>query len=103
MDLLTQTALIAAAAVAVVQQILKLNIVPVAFANRYPVPTNILLSLIATVIVMSTAITQIGWSAENLPLILRTFVIVAVGAAIVYNQLIANWKQLKQAEGEGKI
>ncbi len=102
MDLLTQATLLAAGAVTVIQQILKLNIIPVAFANKYPVPTNLLLSLIATVIV-TVPVVQVGWSWDNAPLILRTFMLVAVGAAVVYNQLLDRWKQLKEAEGTGKV
>lgn len=101
MDLLTQATLLAAGAVLLVQQILKLNIIPVAFANRYPVPTNILLSIIATIIV-TVPVVHVGFSWHNLPVILRTFGLVAVGAAIAYNQLLGKWQQLKEAEGEGK-
>ncbi len=101
MDLLTQATLLAAGAVLLVQQILKLNIIPIAFANRYPVPTNILLSIIATVIV-TVPVVHADWSWHNAPLILRTFGLVAVGAAIAYNQLLSRWTQLKQAEGDGK-
>lgn len=102
MDLLTQATLLAAGAVLLVQQILKLKIVPVAFANRYPVPTNLILSLIATVVV-TIPVVQIQWSVDNLPVILRTFGLIAVGAAIAYNQLFDKWKQLKEVEGTGKV
>lgn len=101
MDVLTQATILAASAVLLVQQILKLNIIPVAFANRYPVPTNLLLSLVATIVV-TVPVVHVGWSWHNSPLILRTFGLVAVGAAIAYNQLLGKWEQLKQAEGEGK-
>lgn len=101
MDVLTQATVLAAGAVLLVQQIIKLNIIPVAFANRYPVPTNLLLSIIATVIV-TVPIVHVGWSWHNAPVILRTFGLVAVGAAIAYNQLLSRWTQLKQSEGDGK-
>lgn len=101
MDLLTQATVLAAGAVLLVQEILKLRIVPLAFANRYPVPTNILLSLIATVIV-TVPVVNVGWDWHNTPLILRTFGLISVGAAIAYNQLLSRWDQLKAVEGDGK-
>lgn len=101
MDILSQATILAGGAVLLVQQILKLNIIPIAFANRYPVPTNLVLSLIATAVGVLPA-AHIVWAWANLAVILRTFGLVAVGAAIAYNQLIGKWDQLKQAEGEGK-
>lgn len=100
MDFLTQATLLAAGAVLLVQQILKLNIIPVAFANRYPVPTNILLSIIATVFTVNLSGVDFAW--DNWAVILRTFGMVAVVAAIAYNQLLGKWKQLREAEGDGK-
>jgi hypothetical protein len=101
MDFLTQATILGAGAVLLVQQILKLNIVPLAFANRYPVPTNLLLSLIATVaVIIPTA--HIVWDWANWAIILRTFGLVAVGAAVAYNQLVSKWDQLRRSEGDGK-
>lgn len=52
---------LAALAVVAVQQILKLNVIPVYFANKYPVLTNIVLSFIASVVVTwQTAINLVG-------------------------------------------
>jgi hypothetical protein len=101
MDTLTQATILASGAVLLIQQILKLNIIPVAFANRYPVPTNIILSVLATVITTVTTV-HIDWSVHNAPVLLRTFGLIAVGSAIAYNQLLSKWVQLKESEGEGK-
>ena len=97
MEFLTQASLAAAGVVLLVQQILKLNIVPVAFANRYPVPTNIILSVIATIVLV-----PIDWSFDNAGKIALQVGTVAVTAAIAYNQLLSKWQQLKASEGEGK-
>ena len=50
MDFAAITAL-ATLAIVVVQQILKLNVIPLFFANKYPIITNIGISLIASVVV----------------------------------------------------
>jgi hypothetical protein len=86
MDYFTQVTALAALAVVVVQQILKLNIVPVYLANKYPVVTNIVLSLIASVVVQyQTAVALVGW--------LQWIVYVAtvsVVAAVTYNMTLRN-------------
>lgn len=97
MDFLSTAAVVAAGVVLLVHQILKLNIVPIAFANKYPVPTNIILSVVATLFIV-----PIHWSVANVPALLVQIGTVAVVAAIAYNQLLANWPQLKAAEGDGK-
>ena len=97
MDFLSTAALTAAGVVLLVQQILKLNIVPLAFANRYPVPTNIILSIIATVFIVKPSFSASNWVADALQV-----GVVGVTAAIAYNQLIGKWAQLKASEGEGK-
>lgn len=99
MDNFTHIAVLAALAVVFVHQILKLNIIPVAFANRYPVPTNIILSIVASVMaVLPTGkLTTTVWTVW-----VQLIATVAVVAAITYNQLLAQWKQLKSIEGEGK-
>lgn len=98
MEFFTTVTGLAALAVLAVHQILKLNAIPVAFANKYPVPTNILLSIVASVIVVwQTAIDPDGFK-EWLGLV----TIIAVVAAIVYNQLIGKWAELRAMEGTGK-
>jgi len=75
---------LAALAVVVVQQILKLNVVPVYFANNHPVITNVVLSIIASVVVSwKTALTFVHWYQW------AAYVgLVAVVAAMTYNVTI---------------
>ena len=86
MEYFAEVTALAALAVVVVQQILKLNVVPVSFANKYPVLTNVVLSVIASIIVQwQTAITLVGigdW--------LTYIGTVSVVAAIVYNMTLKN-------------
>lgn len=94
---IVQVTLLAAGAVTIVHEILKLKVVPVAFANRYPVPTNIILSVLAAFIVkwqdLATLHTFAQWA---------TFIgLVAVIAAVTYNQLLGKSAELKSMEGEG--
>jgi len=97
MEFLSTSALTAAGVVLLVQQILKLNIVPIAFANRYPVPTNLILSLIATVVIVNPSNI-----VNHVPAFLVQWFVVGVVAAIGFNQLLGKWTQLRAAEGEGK-
>lgn len=97
MEFLSGAALTAATVVLLVQEILKLKIVPLSFANRYPVPTNILLSIIATFLIV-----PVDWSFSNIPNLLIQIGTVAVVAAIAFNQLLGKWSQLRESEGEGK-
>lgn len=92
MEFLSAAAISASAAVLLVQEILKLQVVPGTFANRWPVPTNIILSIIATLFIV-----PVDWSLDNLPHLAMQIGVVAVVAAIAYNQLIAKW--LKPVEG----
>lgn len=86
---------LAGGAVLVVQQVLKLNFVPGSFANRYPVPTNIVLSLVGAAVVV--------WQTSVQPQTFGQWVVlvgtISLVAAIAYNQVLGNWKQLKAAEG----
>lgn len=86
---------LAALAVVAVQQILKLKFIPVAFANKYPVPTNILLSIVAALIAVSSGevATPNTWTQW-----VTLTATIAVVAAIVYNQLIKNWDELRAME-----
>lgn len=87
---------LAALAVVVVQQILKARIVPVVFANRAPVLTNVLLSIVASVVVSwqtaLTITTPAGWLAYTL--------LVSVVSAITYNNTIRNSAAIRSTEGE---
>lgn len=86
MDYFTQVTALAALAVVAVQQILKLNVIPVYFANKFPVITNMVLSVIAAVVVSyQTAVNLVGW--------VQWVVYVAtisVVAAVTYNMTIKN-------------
>lgn len=97
MEFFTEASLAAAGVVILVQQILKLKIVPLALANKYPVPTNIILSVIATFILV-----PVQWSFDNLGALALQIVAVAVTAAIAYNQLFGKWSELRSMEGTGK-
>lgn len=92
----TQATALAAIAVVVVQQILKLKFIPVSFANKYPVPTNILLSIVASVVaVWQNGVTAVSWQDW----LVLAFT-VSVVAAITYNALLRNWSELRATEGE---
>jgi hypothetical protein len=91
MELFAQITALAALAVVAVQQILKLNVVPVYFANKYPVLTNIALSIIASVVVTyKTAITLVGWQQW-----VAYVATVSVLAAVTYNMTIKNSSAIK--------
>lgn len=93
--ILVNVAFVSSLAVVAAQQILKLKFIPATFANKYPVPTNILLSIAASIIAVvsnkqATPTGAVGWIA------LVAFV--AVVAGIVYNTLLRNWTELRQME-----
>lgn len=90
--------LLSALAVVVVQQLLKLKVVPPGFANKYPVPTLILLSIIAAIVeVWTTGVQPHVWT--DWILLVAT---IGVVAAVTYNTTIRNWAQLRQLEGYGE-
>lgn len=96
MDYFTQITVAAGLAVVAVQQILKLNVVPVYFANKYPVITNVVLSVIASVIVSwKTAITLVNWL--QWATYIATVVIVA---AVTYNMTIRNSDALQKVSNK---
>lgn len=90
----TQAAALAGLAVLIVQQILKLKLIPPTFANKYPVPTNIVLSIIASAIAV--------WKASGHPSSPWQWVLLAfltsLVAAIAYNSLFKNWTELRNME-----
>lgn len=92
----TAVAATAAIGVVVVQQILKLKFIPVSFANKFPVPTLLVLSIIASLIaVFSVPVVAPtewwGWVV--------LVVTIAVVAAIIYNNILKNWDELRATEG----
>lgn len=94
-----QVTLLAAGAVVVIQQVLKLNAVPVSFANRYPVFTNIALSILAAVYVKWQDLVNLSGVNDWLVQV----GLVAVIAAVTYNQLIGRSAAIKSTEGEGRL
>lgn len=96
MEYFAQITALAALAVVAVQQILKLNVIPVYFANRYPVITNIVLSIIASVVVTyKTAVNLVTWQQWV------TYVAtVSVLAAVTYNMTLRNSEVLQRASNK---
>lgn len=99
MEYFTEVTALAALAVVAVQQILKLNIVPVHFANRYPVFTNFALSIIAAVTVQwQDMVKLVGW--QDWVVFVAT---IAVVAAITYNMTLRNSPVIQRVSGEGRV
>lgn len=98
-NLFAHAVALSALAIVAIQQILKLNLVPLAFANKYPVPTLILLSVGASIVtVLTTPINPHSWTDW---LVLGGTI--AVTAALTYRTTLKNWTQLRALEGEGKV
>lgn len=86
MEYFAQITALAALAVVTVQSILKLNVIPVYFANKYPVATNVVLSVIASIIVnMQTAVDLTTWGAW-----IAYVATISVVAAVTYNMTLRN-------------
>lgn len=94
MEFLSQAAVTAGAVVLLVTEILKLKIVPLAFANKYPVVTNVILSIAATYFIVKP-----DFSWDNLGHLAVQVGTVAVIAAIAYNSLVRP-SGVKSLEGE---
>ena len=93
MEYFTQITALAALAVVAVQQALKLNVIPVYFANKYPVLTNVILSILASVFVSyKTAIDLQGWAAW-----IAYVGTVSVIAALAYNMTLRNSEIVQKA------
>lgn len=97
MEFFNHVTVLVGLAVMVLQQILTLKFIPVGFANRFPVPTLIILSSVAAFVAvwMDKVPTPKAWTDWVL-----LVVTIGVTAAITYNQTIRNWVQLRQMEGE---
>lgn len=94
MEFLTQAALQASGVVLLVQQILKDKVIPLKFANDHPVPTNIVLSVLATLWLV-----PLTWDWSNWQQVLVQVGTVAVVAALAYNQLLGKSHEVKSREG----
>ena len=96
MEYFAQITALAALAVVVVQQILKLNVIPLYFANKYPVVTNVLLSVLASVVVTwQTTINLVGWMQW-----VAYVGTVSVLAAVTYNMTIKNSDSVQKASNK---
>jgi hypothetical protein len=96
MDYFAEITALAALAVVVVQQILKLNVVPVYFANRYPVVTNVVLSIIASVVVSYQTAVKLVTPADWITYVAT----VSVLAAVTYNMTLRNSAHLQAASNK---
>lgn len=85
MELFTQATALAAAAVLVITELLKL--VPVKFTTEYPAWVNAILSIIAAFIVVAPTLTFVSVAQT-----LGTALLIAVVAAIAYNQFTSKLK-----------
>jgi hypothetical protein len=85
MELFTQATALAAAAVLVLTELLKL--IPVAFTSKYPAWVNAILSVIAAVVVVMPSFTFVSIAQT-----LGTALLIAVVAAISYNQFTSKLK-----------
>ena len=95
MEFLTHVTVIAGLAVMAVQQILKLKFVPNQFANKYPVPTLIILSIGAAIVtVWTTSVQPRAWT--DWIVFVTT---IALVAAFTYNHTLKNWSDLRAMEG----
>jgi hypothetical protein len=96
MELFTQYTALAALAVVAVQQILKLNVIPLYFANKYPVATNVILSIIATLVVSWQNLVNVkgwqGWIVE--------VATISVVAALTYNMTLKNSESVQKASNK---
>ncbi len=85
MELFTQATALAVVAVVVLTELLKL--VPVAFTTNYPAWVNGILSVVAAVIVVAPTFTFVSVAQT-----LGTALLIAVVAAITYNQFTSKLK-----------
>lgn len=85
MELFTQATALAVVAVVILTELLKL--VPVAFTSRYPAWVNGILSVVAAVIVVAPTFTFVSVAQT-----LGTALLIAVVAAITYNQFTSRLK-----------
>lgn len=96
MEYFAQITALAALSVVAVQQILKLNVIPVYFANKHPVLTNLALSAIASVIVTwQTAINLVQWTEWVVYI-----ATVSVLAAITYNMTLRNSAEVQSVSNK---
>lgn len=96
MEYFSEVTALAALAVVAVQQILKLNVIPVYFANKYPILTNVILSAVAAVVVTwQTAVNLVTWAQWVVYV-----ATVSVLAAITYNMTLKNSDSVQKASNK---
>lgn len=100
MELLERAVLAAGPIVLVVEELLKLRVVPLDWVNRHPVPANLVLS--AAVTALMAPLTGIAYELANWQEIASLWLLTALTAAVAYNQLLSKWDQLKRLEGTPK-
>lgn len=91
----TEATALAALAVVGIQQVLKLKVVPLDWANKYPVPVNIVLSVLAAfVVTWQSSVQPADWTGW-----VTLVALISVVAAITYNMTLRNWSELRSMEG----
>lgn len=91
MEQFAEITALAALSVVAVQQFLKLDVIPVYFANKYPVVTNVLLSILASVVVTwQTAVDLVDVSSW-----IAYVATISVLAAVTYNMTLRNSPLIK--------
>jgi fluoride ion exporter CrcB/FEX len=95
MEYLTHVVVMGGLAVVLIQQILKLKIVPNQFANKYPIPTLIILSIATAVVeVWQDWVSPNAWTDW-----VQLVVTIGLIAAFAYNHTLKNWAELRATEG----
>lgn len=97
MEFFTEVTALATLSVVAVQQILKLNVIPVYFANRFPLLTNILLSFIASIVVTWNTALELGVWTEWVVYIAT----ISVLSAITYNMTLKNSEGVQSISRDG--
>lgn len=91
MEQFAEITALAALSVVAVQQILKLNVIPVYFANKYPVVTNVILSILASVVVTWNTVLKLVDATDWIAYVAT----VSVLAAVTYNMTLKNSDHLQ--------
>lgn len=87
---------VSALATVALLQILKLRLFPPTFANKYPVPTLIVLSVAAAIwTVLRSSVAPKTWT--DWVVLTGT---IGVVAALTYRTTIANWAELREIESK---
>lgn len=96
MEFFTQVGVLSGLAVLALHQILKLRIVPWQFANKYPVPVLIALSIVATIVAYLA-----DWEdPSSIGEWILLFATIGIVAAVTYNATLRNWKELRESESK---